>query len=51
MRPEGIAEGVDIKDSASLVGFDDDLLAVAFLDPCNPGEDQVAVEDANQASG
>ena len=42
---------MDIERSATVVGLDNDLFAIALFNPCDPGEDQVAVEDTDQAVG
>ncbi len=51
VRAKGVAQGVDVDRAAAVVCLDDDLLAVAGLDAGQPGEDQVAVEDADESFG
>ncbi|MCL4220330.1 MAG: hypothetical protein KJZ65_03060 [Phycisphaerales bacterium] len=42
---------MDVDRAYAIVGLDDDLLAAATLDAGQPGEDQVAVEDADEPVG
>lgn len=44
-------QGVDVDGAATIVGLYDELLVAASLDAGQPGEDQVAVKDADQPVG
>ena len=49
VRAKSVPQRVDVDGAPALVGLEDDFLAVALLDPRDPSEGQIAIEDADQA--
>lgn len=43
-------QSINVDGAPAFVGLDDDFLAAAFLDVGQPGEDQVALDDADDRS-